>query len=64
MGSLSDADLWTPLSDTCIGVDAPPMRLGAGDPLLHQHGEFIHHGAETCLLRDLYRLSGLGHDQP
>jgi hypothetical protein len=35
------------------------MRLGAGDPfvnyMLHQHRELIHHGAEICLLRDLYR---------
>jgi hypothetical protein len=68
VGALTDADLWTPLRDTHIGVDAPMMRLGAGDPLLHhllhQHREFVHHGAEICTLRDLYRLVGNADHQP
>ncbi len=57
--ALTDQDLWRPLGETAMGVDAPTMRLGAADPfihhLLHQHREFIHHGAEISLLRDLYR---------
>ena len=44
---------------TSLGLDVPVMRLGRDDPLLnhalHQHREVIHHGAEVCLLRDLYR---------
>ena len=35
------------------------MRLGRSDPaiglVLHVHREVMHHGAEVCLLRDLYR---------
>lgn len=62
VGALTDAQLWQPLSRTALGVDAPLMRLGAQDPLLHhllhQHREFIHHGSEISLLRDLYRARG------
>ena len=57
--SMTDDDLWRPLAQTALGVDAPAMRLGGDDPfvqhLLHQQREFIHHGAEISLLRDLYR---------
>lgn len=39
--------------------DIPEMRLGRSDPViglvLHVHREVMHHGAEVCLLRDLYR---------
>jgi hypothetical protein len=60
--SLTDDDLWRPLSRTAMGVDAAVMRLGADDPfvhhLLHQHRELIHHGSEVSLLRDLYRARG------
>ena len=58
-GQLTDADLWQPIGSTALGVDVPVMKLGRDDPLLnhvlHQHREVIHHGAEVCLLRDLYR---------
>jgi hypothetical protein len=57
--ALSEDDMWRPLAATGMGVDAPIMRLGGTDPfvhhLLHQQREFIHHGAEVSLLRDLYR---------
>jgi len=60
--ALSEDDLWRPLADTGMGVDAPRMRLGGDDPfvnhLLHQQRELIHHGAEVSLLRDLYRARG------
>ena len=56
---MSDDDMWRPLSETVIGGVGPVMRLGPEDPfvnhLLHQQREFIHHGAEISLLRDLYR---------
>ena len=59
VGGLDDVDLWRPLSESALAVDAPAMGLGAGDPfvqhLLHQHREFIHHGSEVNLLRDLFR---------
>ena len=28
--------------------------------ILHHHREAIHHGAEVCLLRDLYEARGVG----
>ena len=59
---LTDDDLWTPIGETALGTDAPVMKLGASDPLLHhllhQQRELIHHGAEVSLLRDLYRSRG------
>jgi hypothetical protein len=33
--ALTDDDMWRPLSTTPMGVDAPAMRLGAGDPLVN-----------------------------
>ncbi|HVT77141.1 MAG TPA: DinB family protein [Acidimicrobiales bacterium] len=49
--------LWEPL--TGIEGDVPYMQLGVGDPfigiVLHVNREVMHHGAEICLLRDLYR---------
>lgn len=57
IGSLTDADLRRPLDG--VEGDYPEMRLGSADPfigmVLHQHRELMHHGAEICLLRDLYR---------
>jgi Ankyrin repeat len=57
LASLSDGQLWAPLGG--IEVDSPEMQLGVDDPfigmVLHQQREFMHHGAEICLLRDLYR---------
>jgi hypothetical protein len=59
VGSLTDTDMWRSLQGAGLAIDVPVMRLGAGDPfvnyMLHQHRELIHHGAEICLLRDLYR---------
>lgn len=61
LGALDDAQLLAPISSTSFTVDAPVMRLGRDDPLihhvLHQHRELIHHGAEVNLLRDLYRCT-------
>ena len=49
--------LWAPIGDR--EWDIPSMRLGRADPaiglVLHVHREVMHHGAEVCLLRDLYR---------
>jgi hypothetical protein len=59
IAALDDDRLFAPLSSTGFTVDAPVMRLGRDDPLLHhvlhQHRELLHHGAEVNLLRDLYR---------
>jgi hypothetical protein len=59
LAALRDEQLLAPIGATAFTVDAPVMRLGRGDPLLHhvlhQHRELIHHGAEVNLLRDLYR---------
>jgi hypothetical protein len=38
-------------------ADAPMARL-----ILYTHVEVIHHGAEVCLLRDLYLWKGGSHD--
>ena len=40
-------------------ADAPIAKL-----ILHIHREVIHHGAEICLLRDLYLRNGSGKSQP
>ena len=49
--------LWEPIGDR--EWDIPEMQLGTDDPViglvLHVHRELMHHGAEVCLLRDLYR---------
>ncbi len=49
--------LWVPIGER--EGDIPIMQLGVGDPFvglaLHMNREVIHHGAEICLLRDLYR---------
>lgn len=46
---------WAPIGDR----DIPAMRLGRADPaiglILYVHREVMHHGAEVCVLRDLYR---------
>jgi hypothetical protein len=59
LAARDDAALLAPISSTGFTADAPVMRLGRDDPLLHhvlhQHRELIHHGAEVNLLRDLYR---------
>jgi hypothetical protein len=48
--------LWEPIGER--EWDVPQMQLGHSDPamglVLHVHRELIHHGAEICLLRDLY----------
>lgn len=52
-----EAGLWEPIGDR--EWDIPQMQLGTNDPViglvLHVHREVMHHGAEVCLLRDLYR---------
>jgi hypothetical protein len=52
--SLGEEGIWRKLG--------PKMGPYADDPwiglILHQHREVIHHGAEVCLLRDLYRARG------
>jgi hypothetical protein len=52
-----EAGLWEPLGQKDHPV--PMMGLGEDDPtlnlVLHVHRELMHHGAEVCLLRDLYR---------
>lgn len=57
VGSLTEEGLWRPLGG--VEGDYPEMQLGTSDPfigmVLHQHRELMHHGAEICLLRDLYR---------
>jgi hypothetical protein len=62
LGRLDDAALLGPISASAYTVGADVMRLGQDDPLLnyllHQQREFIHHGAEVNLLRDLYRSTG------
>ena len=54
--------LWQPLGDSEFDVGI--MQLGATDPfiglVLHMNREVMHHGAEICLLRDLYRASNFG----
>ncbi|MEG3636707.1 DinB family protein [Micromonospora palythoicola] len=59
---LSDADLDNP---PALGPERFPME----NRILHVNRELIHHGAEICLLRDLYRwrdpvaaVSGGDHD--
>ena len=53
----SDDGLWQPIGDR--EGDIPIMQLGVEDPFiglaLHMNREVMHHGAEICLLRDLYR---------
>ena len=48
--------LWEPIGER--EWDIPSMQLGHADPViglvLHVHREVMHHGAEVCLLRDLY----------
>jgi hypothetical protein len=48
--------LWEPIGER--EWDLPAMQLGHEDPViglvLHVHRELMHHGAEVCLLRDLY----------
>lgn len=63
--SLLDAGedrLWQPLGDTEFDVEI--MQLGKNDPfiglVMHMNREVMHHGAEICLLRDLYRASTVG----
>ena len=52
-----DAGLWEPLGER--GPNIEIMQLGNNDPFinmaLHINREVMHHGAEICLLRDLYR---------
>jgi hypothetical protein len=48
IGSLSEADLARPCGE--YGFEQHPMAA----LILHIHREMIHHGAEICLLRDLY----------
>jgi len=49
------------LFEPLVGLegDIPIMQLGIGDPfigiVMHNNREVMHHGAEICLLRDLYR---------
>jgi hypothetical protein len=54
--------LWEPIGDR--EWDIPQMQLGRNDPVIglvfHVHRELLHHGAEVCLLRDLYRHRPLG----
>jgi hypothetical protein len=49
--------LWQTIGDR--EGDIPIMQLGREDPFiglaLHMNREVMHHGAEICLLRDLYR---------
>ena len=49
--------MWEPIGDR--EGDIPIMQLGDDDPFiglaLHMNREVMHHGAEICLLRDLYR---------
>jgi len=56
-----EAFLWEPLGDR--EGDIPIMQLGKADPVinlvLHINREAMHHGAEICLLRDLYRARNL-----
>ncbi|MEY2424700.1 MAG: hypothetical protein QOI61_272 [Actinomycetota bacterium] len=51
--------MWAPLAGRM--EDIPIMQLGVDDPFvgmaLHVNREVMHHGAEICLLRDLYRAS-------
>jgi hypothetical protein len=51
-----EAGLWEPLGDR--DFPTPEMQFGTTDPtiglVLHVHREVMHHGAEICLLRDLY----------
>jgi hypothetical protein len=48
---LSDTDLAKPPAGPVEGADPFPME----GLVLHINKELIHHGAEICLLRDLYR---------
>ena len=55
--SIGDDGLWRKMGDTQDDMWA--MQMGLEDPfiglLLHVNREVMHHGAEICLLRDLYR---------
>jgi hypothetical protein len=59
--SAGEARLWEPLGET--EYDVGIMQLGVDDPfiglVLHLNREVMHHGAEICLLRDLYRATQL-----
>ena len=63
LDDLDDIALQEPIGDR--EHDASAMRLGVGDPLvnmiLHNHRELMHHGAEICLLRDLFVASRPQH---
>lgn len=54
--------LWAPIGPDEYDVEI--MQLGAADPFIgvamHMNREVMHHGAEICLLRDLYRASSFG----
>ncbi|MEY2419620.1 MAG: hypothetical protein QOG90_2300 [Actinomycetota bacterium] len=56
LSAAGDDALWRPLGPE---PNVPVMQLGPEDPfigmVLHVHREVMHHGAEICLLRDLYR---------
>jgi hypothetical protein len=49
--AIEEADLWTKLGPIG-GIWAEHTKLSL---LLHQVDEVVHHGAEVCLMRDLYR---------
>jgi len=46
------------LSRPCGPAEGPYARLSMAALVLHIHREVIHHGAEICLLRDLYLRRG------
>lgn len=52
-----DDGLWRPIGP--YEYDTEIMQLGVNDPfvgvVMHMNREVMHHGAEICLLRDLYR---------
>lgn len=54
--------MWAPIGE--LGPDVAVMQMGNEDPfinlVLHINREVMHHGAEICLLRDLYRAHNFG----
>ncbi|MGH3623548.1 MAG: DinB family protein [Sciscionella sp.] len=54
IGTLDEVGLAAP----CGSAEGPYAERPFAELILHLNREVIHHGAEVCLLRDLYRASG------
>lgn len=51
LSALTEAEFGRPIGPTEMRFEHHPLAT----LVLHVHREFIHHGGEICLLRDLYR---------